>query len=202
MSDITRAEVIEQLEIAIALIKQNGKDWLDERDIPILEMAKASLEVDEAYQLEYERTTGKSAIYKRTENIQKDLDRLNELNHEQHELCEDCISREQALKELKESAEHHANDSREEVLLRGDRDIIRALPPVIPQEPKSEWEYDHEILKAYADGQARVESVLEDIKAEISDMYPNYIDEKGYRMVRKSDVLNIIDKHMESENNK
>jgi hypothetical protein len=48
---------------------------------------------------------------------------------------DDCISREQALKELKESAEHHANDSREEVLLRRDRDIIRALPSVTPQEP-------------------------------------------------------------------
>lgn len=45
---------------------------------------------------------------------------------------DDCVSRTQALKELKESAEHHANDSREEVLLRRDRDIIRALPPVTP----------------------------------------------------------------------
>lgn len=40
---------------------------------------------------------------------------------------------------------------------------------------------------------------LEDIKAEIMDMYPNYTDEKGYRMIRKSDVLNIIDKHIKSE---
>jgi hypothetical protein len=45
---------------------------------------------------------------------------------------DDCVSRTQALKELKESAEHHANDSREEVLLRRDRDIIRALPSVTP----------------------------------------------------------------------
>ena len=51
--------------------------------------------------------------------------------------CGDCISREQALKELKESAEYHANDSREEALLRRDRDIIRALPSVTPQEPKT-----------------------------------------------------------------
>lgn len=52
----------------------------------------------------------------------------------------DCISREQALKELKESAEHHANDSREEVLLRRDRDIIRALPSVTLQKPrKGHW---------------------------------------------------------------
>lgn len=44
-------------------------------------------------------------------------------------------------------------------------------------------------------------SVLKDIKAEIRDMYPNYTDEKGYRMIRKSDVLNIIDKHIKSEDN-
>ncbi len=48
----------------------------------------------------------------------------------------DLISRQAALKELKESAEHHANDSREEALLRRDRDIIRALPSV-KQEPKT-----------------------------------------------------------------
>ena len=67
-----------------------------------------------------------------------------------NDLGVDCISREQALKELKESAEHHANDSREEALLRRDRDIIRALPSVTPQEPQTfKWctdckEYDQE----------------------------------------------------------
>lgn len=49
------------------------------------------------------------------------------------------MSREQALKELKESAEHHANDSREEILLRRDRDIIRALPLVTHTRKKGEW---------------------------------------------------------------
>lgn len=34
---MTKEEMIEQLENTIMLIKQNGKDWLDERDIPILE---------------------------------------------------------------------------------------------------------------------------------------------------------------------
>lgn len=34
---MTKEEMIEQLENTILLIKQNGKDWLDERDIPILE---------------------------------------------------------------------------------------------------------------------------------------------------------------------
>ena len=65
-------------------------------------------------------------IYKIVENSTS----LNEVE------AEDCISREQALRELKESAEHHANDSREEVLLRRDRDIIRALPSVTSQEPR------------------------------------------------------------------
>jgi hypothetical protein len=53
-----------------------------------------------------------------------------------NDLGVDCISRKQAIRELKESAEHHANDSREEALLRRDRDIIKALPPATPQEPR------------------------------------------------------------------
>lgn len=42
---MTREEAIEQLKYAIELIKQDGKDYLDERDIPMLEMAIESLEV-------------------------------------------------------------------------------------------------------------------------------------------------------------
>lgn len=57
----------------------------------------------------------------------------------EQEPCEDVVSRQQALKELKESAEHHANDSREEALLRRDRDIIRALPPVTPTRENTKW---------------------------------------------------------------
>jgi hypothetical protein len=56
-----------------------------------------------------------------------------------NDLGVDCISRKQAIRELKESAEHHANDSREEALLRRDRDIIKALPPVTPIRPKGHW---------------------------------------------------------------
>lgn len=36
---MTNEEAIEQFQNAVDLIKQNGKDWLDERDIPMLEMA-------------------------------------------------------------------------------------------------------------------------------------------------------------------
>ncbi len=34
---MTNGEIIEQLENTIGLIKQDGKDWLDDRDIPIFE---------------------------------------------------------------------------------------------------------------------------------------------------------------------
>lgn len=36
-------DAIDQLTLAIELIKQDGIDWLDERDIPILEMAIKAL---------------------------------------------------------------------------------------------------------------------------------------------------------------
>ena len=36
---MTNEEIIEQFQNAIDLIKQNGKDWLDERDIPMLKVA-------------------------------------------------------------------------------------------------------------------------------------------------------------------
>ena len=58
---------------------------------------------------------------------------------EEQDPCEDAISRSKALKELEESAKHHANDSREEVLLRRDREIIRALPSVTPTCKKGKW---------------------------------------------------------------
>lgn len=41
---MTRDEAINELKCAEDLIKQDGKDWLDERDIPLLHMAIRSLE--------------------------------------------------------------------------------------------------------------------------------------------------------------
>lgn len=40
---MTREEIIEQLNLAIGLIKQDGKDWLDDRDIPMLEACVKAL---------------------------------------------------------------------------------------------------------------------------------------------------------------
>lgn len=41
---MTKDEAINELKFAMVIIKQSGKDWLDERDIPILEMAIEALE--------------------------------------------------------------------------------------------------------------------------------------------------------------
>ena len=43
---MTREEMIEQLENMILLIRQNGKDWWDERDIPILEEVIKSMQTE------------------------------------------------------------------------------------------------------------------------------------------------------------
>lgn len=41
---MNREEAIEQFKYAIDLIKQDGKDYLDERDIPMLKMGIEALE--------------------------------------------------------------------------------------------------------------------------------------------------------------
>lgn len=46
-------------------------------------------------------------------------------------------------------------------------EYIRHMPPVNPQKPKSEWEYDHAILRAYSDG---ANDVLDKIRAEIKQL--------------------------------
>lgn len=43
---MTREEMIEQIENTILLIKQNGKDWWDERDIPVLEEAIKAMKME------------------------------------------------------------------------------------------------------------------------------------------------------------
>lgn len=45
---MTREEAIEQLQNCKDLIKQNGQDYLDERDFPLLDMAIEALQREEA----------------------------------------------------------------------------------------------------------------------------------------------------------
>ena len=41
---MTNEEAINELEICRDIIKKNGMDWLDERDLPVLDMAIETLE--------------------------------------------------------------------------------------------------------------------------------------------------------------
>ena len=41
---MTKGEAINELEICRDIIKKNGMDWLDERDLPVLDMAIEALE--------------------------------------------------------------------------------------------------------------------------------------------------------------
>ena len=80
-------------------------------------------------------------------------------------------------------------------------DDIMSIPPVTEQEPKSEWEHDHEILKAYSDG---ANEVLDKIRAEIEQIAKDYDKFADYRRVRGLWIaIKIIDKYKaESEENK
>ena len=120
------------------------------------DMAISSLETDEAYQLEYESTT-------------------------KNDLVVDCISRKAVINQI-----FYSTDNNGDVVLGSAlRERITRLPSVTPQEPKSEWEHDHEILKAYSDG---ADEVLDKIRAEIDNALSD-------GMIHKKTVLGIIDKY-------
>ena len=71
--------------------------------------------------------------------------------------------------------------------------VDKAVFTVMPQEPKSEWERDHEILKAYSDG---ANEILDKIRAEIEQerSFQRAIDEYDIATgLRKA--LEIIDKY-------
>lgn len=60
---MTNEEIIEQLENAIDLIKQDGKDWFDERDIPILEVCIRSLiALDKSEESEEQKVTDENSM--------------------------------------------------------------------------------------------------------------------------------------------
>ena len=74
----------------------------------------------------------------------------------EQEPCNDAISRQAAIDALTKTSG-----------IRGDAlKALYDLPPVTPQ-PKSEWQHDHEILKAHSDG---ANAVLDKIRAEIVDL--------------------------------
>lgn len=84
-------------------------------------------------------------------------------------------------------------------------DIDKAIK-ALEQEPKSEWQHDHEILKAYSDG---ANEVLDKIRSEIKQLDYN-LESVEYdhndmamteevHMICQEEVLQIIDKYKTGE---
>lgn len=76
---------------------------------------------------------------------------------------EDAISRQAVIQHICENKSCYEENCKG-VLFNRCMDItwVNELPPVNPQKPKTEWEHDHEILKAYSDGaNAVLESLIE-----------------------------------------
>ena len=101
-------------EEAIKILKAAETDhfpYEPEKLAEAFELAIASLETDEAYQLEYERTT-------------------------KNDLGVDCISRADVIGMIKETAEYHTGDS-----FNADRLIryTNELPSVTPQPKTGHW---------------------------------------------------------------
>ena len=75
---------------------------------------------------------------------------------------------------------------------------LKELKQLREQKPKSEWQQDHEILKAYSDG---ANNVLDKIRAEIEELAkPNEFGGRGNgKSVRYGlcKALEIIDKYAE-----
>lgn len=133
MQSMERKEAIKVLK-DLSTLSHIGS--LAGEDIKALEMAISSLETDEAYQLEYERTT-------------------------KNDLGVDCISRDSAIKaldydiknfEFKSGVSKHMDDIAKllNIIYETQVDNIKALPSVTPQEPQTfKWctdcrEYDQE----------------------------------------------------------
>lgn len=60
----------------------------------------------------------------------------------------------------------------------------------LQEEQKSEWQHDHEILKAHSDG---ANDVLDKIRAEISEQSKMHMD--GDLYIKTSCCMQIIDKY-------
>lgn len=82
--------------------------------------------------------------------------------------------------------QNHTNDYSEE-----SHTAMMMAIQALGQEPKSEWQQDHEILKAYSDG---ANDVLDHVRAEI-EAYQSDAFYHDNVMMNKRMVLDIIDKY-------
>ena len=95
---MTNQEAADELQYAIDLIKQDGKDWLDERDIPILEGAISALQAQEN---NFSQGLVHDEVLRILQQLPFAQPHSNESSETQKEL--DCISRQAAIDAIKTS---------------------------------------------------------------------------------------------------
>lgn len=81
-------------------------------------------------------------------------------------------------------------DSDAKEFMRDFNEIFDLAIKALEQEPKSEWQKDHEILKAYSDG---ANEVLDKIRAEIEQ--DAFSDVNGEKFIFVNRINQIIDKY-------
>lgn len=104
---------------------------------------------------------------------------------------DDCISRQAVLDTLENMDRALDEDRTVENYKELLRECYKVLPSVTPK-PKSEWEHDHEILKAYSDGAS---AVLDKVRAEMHATAEKHED--GVYYLRDEWIDEIIDKYAE-----
>lgn len=109
--------------------------------------------------------------------------------------CEDAISRQAVLELVNgwvEIGEDKFPNGIDYLKMRICK--LPSIPPAKLQEPKSEWQQDHEILKAYSDG---ANDVLDKIRDEIREQSRMHMD--GDLYIKTSSCMRIINDYMAEE---
>ena len=107
--------------------------------------------------------------------------------------CEDCPAYEDTIsrKAVLDTLENMDRALDEDRTVENYKELLRECYKVLPSvKPKSEWEHDHEILKAYSDGAS---AVLDEIRDEISEQSRMHMD--GDLYIKTSACMQIIDKY-------
>ncbi len=105
------------------------------------------------------------------------------------------MSIDEVIERLIHIKKHGADIPNESIdIQRKDIEALDMAIKALEEESKSEWQHDHEILRAYAEG---ADNVLEKLRAEIERMTPTYHnpDWSITDLASISDVLDIIDKY-------
>lgn len=121
-------------------------------------------------------------------------------NLKKKEPCEDAVSRQAVLKEI--PVLWNGNGDKD-YCMETLRDFVVEMPAVEPTREPSEWQQDHEILKAHADGANEVIDRIKKAREEVanySDFHrehlyktnPNYDVEQGQYLAYEK-CLQIID---------